>query len=165
MSGADTDTDVSRTRRSGIQKLALRTKIYGKADYICKSCGSPSREDDPEQPAITITKSDNDDDASAGGNTDTNSSCNHQDEEEDEVVCIICFGLIEDGDKVGDLPHCNHLFHTSCRKTWIARKNACPMCMKPIAKPTTSSCRLSRATRREHSIRQSMIPDSRSSMQ
>jgi hypothetical protein len=120
----DTDTDLSRTRRRmrrkhGIQELALRTKTYCTAGDICKGCDSPSREAD-------------------GGNTDTNTDTN----DENEVVCIICFGLIENGDKVGDLPHCNHLFHASCLKTWIARKNACPMCMKPIAKPTTPFCRV-----------------------
>lgn len=140
------DTDLSQTRRRmrrkyGIQDLTLRTKIFCKADYICKSSGNPSREDDPEQPAITVAKSDSDDE-SAGGKTDTSSSCNHQDEEDDEVDCIICFGPLEDGDKVGDLPHCSHLFHASCLKTWIERKNTCPMCLKPIAKSTTSSFRV-----------------------
>ena len=52
-------------------------------------------------------------------------------------ICIICYVPFREGDKIGDLPYCNHVFHSDCLKQWIARKNTCPMCLKPIAKPTS----------------------------
>jgi hypothetical protein len=50
-------------------------------------------------------------------------------EEEDGLTCTICFGVIEDGTKVGDLS-CGHLFHVDCLKTWLKRRNVCPLCQK-----------------------------------
>ena len=65
-------------------------------------------------------------------------------EEEDEdanddlkhsTSCTICFGPIEDGDVVGDLP-CHHVFHKDCLKVWLIRRNVCPLCLCPdIATP------------------------------
>lgn len=58
------------------------------------------------------------------------------DEEDDmDVGCAICFVNFLEGDRVGQLP-CNHLFHATCLKTWLKRKNACPLCQqKEIATP------------------------------
>eukprot|EP00977_Amphora_coffeiformis_P022809 scaffold11575_cov179-Amphora_coffeaeformis.AAC.2 len=41
--------------------------------------------------------------------------------------CAICFQPVEDGELVGDLT-CKHLFHADCLKTWLQRRNACPLC-------------------------------------
>jgi len=62
---------------------------------------------------------------------------------EDGVTCTICIMDIEDGDRVGVL-ECNHLFHSDCLKSWIKRKNVCPLCQSPdIARekdsPTSTS--------------------------
>lgn len=60
-------------------------------------------------------------------------------EEEDEEAnddlkhstsCTICFGPIENGDVVGDLP-CHHVFHKDCLKVWLMRRNVCPLCLCP----------------------------------
>ncbi|KAL3911319.1 MAG: hypothetical protein SGILL_007323, partial [Bacillariaceae sp.] len=51
----------------------------------------------------------------------------------DEPSCTICFAPLEEGDRIGDLP-CNHEFHVDCLKTWVQRKNACPLCNVPIGK-------------------------------
>jgi hypothetical protein len=53
----------------------------------------------------------------------------------DEPSCTICFAPLEEGDRIGDLP-CNHEFHVDCLKTWVQRKNACPLCNVPIGKRT-----------------------------
>lgn len=61
--------------------------------------------------------------------------------DEDEVLCTICLGSIDDGDKIGVLS-CNHLFHSACLKEWIKRKNSCPLCQEPdIAAPRPQQTR------------------------
>ena len=52
-----------------------------------------------------------------------------------EIECTICFCRLQDGDRVGELC-CNHVFHVSCLKQWLKRKNVCPLCQcNEIAKP------------------------------
>lgn len=46
-----------------------------------------------------------------------------------EVSCVICFSQIDDGDRVGALK-CQHVFHAECLKSWLARKNICPLCQR-----------------------------------
>lgn len=41
--------------------------------------------------------------------------------------CAICYFPLEDGDKIGHLS-CNHDFHASCLKSWLQRRNTCPLC-------------------------------------
>jgi hypothetical protein len=54
---------------------------------------------------------------------------------EEEVDCTICFAVIEDGERVGALP-CEHIFHKECLKTWLRRRNTCPLCQtENVAKP------------------------------
>ena len=63
---------------------------------------------------------------------DSNDS-NTMDEEDDGFSCAICFGPLEDNDRVGDLP-CQHMFHVECLKTWLQRgRNACPLCQGEAA--------------------------------
>ena len=49
--------------------------------------------------------------------------------------CAICLSDFEAGDRVGDL-RCGHTFHVDCLKTWIQRKNYCPLCKaQDVAQP------------------------------
>lgn len=48
-----------------------------------------------------------------------------QDQEED--ICTICLNSFNEGDRVGKIK-CKHKFHVECLKTWIQRKNHCPLC-------------------------------------
>uniref|UniRef100_A0A7S1D710 RING-type E3 ubiquitin transferase n=1 Tax=Cyclophora tenuis TaxID=216820 RepID=A0A7S1D710_CYCTE len=66
--------------------------------------------------------------------TRTYHCCDSTEDEEEELSCTICFVQVEEGDRVGVLP-CKHLFHASCLKSWLARRNVCPLCAKPAAKP------------------------------
>jgi len=63
---------------------------------------------------------------------DMDSNDDHDDNGNDneDVVCTICIMEIEDGDRVAVLD-CNHLFHSDCLKSWIKRKNTCPLCQSP----------------------------------
>ena len=50
--------------------------------------------------------------------------------------CTICYSPVNDGDRVGALPSCNHIFHVDCLKVWLARRNVCPLCLSEgIATP------------------------------
>lgn len=54
---------------------------------------------------------------------------------DDETTCTICFGLLDDGDRVGALA-CDHIFHVECLKRWLVRRNTCPLCqMQNAATP------------------------------
>jgi len=58
---------------------------------------------------------------------------------EEDLSCTICFGPIEDGNRVGQLP-CEHIFHVECLKEWLQRRNCCPLCMQAnIATPRSPS--------------------------
>ena len=53
-----------------------------------------------------------------------------QQEQEDflnDNTCTICFSELMEGDRVGDLP-CGHTFHVDCLKSWLPRRNVCPLC-------------------------------------
>eukprot|EP00934_Nitzschia_sp_Nitz4_P006147 Nitzschia sp. Nitz4//scaffold28_size193895//23413//24537//NITZ4_001626-RA/size193895-processed-gene-0.6-mRNA-1//1//CDS//3329545865//6137//frame0 len=56
------------------------------------------------------------------------SSMECDDEQNDDHICTICLGTLEDGDRVGSLEKCNHIFHAECLKHWLQRRNACPLC-------------------------------------
>jgi hypothetical protein len=53
---------------------------------------------------------------------------NGNDDDENDTTCSICFGPIENGEEVGALPSCHHTFHSECLKTWLARRQVCPLC-------------------------------------
>lgn len=46
--------------------------------------------------------------------------------------CSICFVELENGDRIGALD-CQHTFHSDCLKSWLSRRNACPLCSQPVA--------------------------------
>ncbi|KAL7297446.1 hypothetical protein TKK_0009818 [Trichogramma kaykai] len=51
-------------------------------------------------------------------------------------VCIICREEMVSASK--KLP-CNHIFHTSCLRSWFQRQQTCPTCRLNILRPTTTS--------------------------
>jgi hypothetical protein len=56
-------------------------------------------------------------------------------DEADDESCTICFAPLLDGDRVGALT-CVHIFHAECLKTWLQRRNVCPLCQtKDVATP------------------------------
>jgi hypothetical protein len=50
-------------------------------------------------------------------------------QEEEPLTCTICFANLEDGERIGALL-CEHVFHASCLKIWLARRNVCPLCQR-----------------------------------
>jgi hypothetical protein len=56
------------------------------------------------------------------------------DEDDPTTCCTICFVPLEEGDRIGDLA-CRHVYHVDCLKSWVQRKNTCPLCATPIATP------------------------------
>jgi hypothetical protein len=63
----------------------------------------------------------------------------HSEEDKDEPIeCTICFATLEKGDRVGAFP-CRHVFHVGCLKTWLKRRNVCPLCLaNNVASPQYS---------------------------
>ena len=68
------------------------------------------------------------------GSTEEDDEDDDYEEDDHENTCAICFGRLEDGDRVGVLP-CDHVFHVDCLKTWLPRRNACPLCGTTAATP------------------------------
>eukprot|EP00540_Astrosyne_radiata_P011579 CAMPEP_0116824134 /NCGR_PEP_ID=MMETSP0418-20121206/1229_1 /TAXON_ID=1158023 /ORGANISM="Astrosyne radiata, Strain 13vi08-1A" /LENGTH=208 /DNA_ID=CAMNT_0004452473 /DNA_START=1 /DNA_END=627 /DNA_ORIENTATION=- len=59
-----------------------------------------------------------------------------QDEDDEgHLTCTICLGPIQEGDRVGELASCNHVFHVTCLKSWLVRRNQCPLCAQHAATP------------------------------
>lgn len=58
---------------------------------------------------------------------------NSVDKAENAESCSICLGPFENGDCVGDIP-CKHVFHKTCLKDWLRRKNSCPLCQGNIGR-------------------------------
>jgi hypothetical protein len=50
----------------------------------------------------------------------------------EEQSCTICLGPLQEGMRVGSLS-CHHDFHVDCLKTWLKRKNHCPLCNEQAA--------------------------------
>lgn len=109
------DAEMSSTNQP--KSLALRTCIF-RAEPSNVRDGSAST-DVTGSPAHDDKVDDDDDD-------DDNNLDNQ---------CIICFQTVQDGDRVGKLP-CRHVFHSECLKTWLRRRNACPLCAGEIAFPS-----------------------------
>lgn len=51
--------------------------------------------------------------------------------------CIICVETFAVGQKILQLPECNHMFHEKCALMWLTKHNACPYCRREL--PTDDS--------------------------
>ncbi|OMO71544.1 Zinc finger, RING-type [Corchorus capsularis] len=52
------------------------------------------------------------------------------DKNQQEATCAICLEEYKNGAMIGTL-RCRHDYHVLCIKTWLAMKNACPICKAP----------------------------------
>ncbi|KAK7346986.1 hypothetical protein VNO80_21510 [Phaseolus coccineus] len=50
--------------------------------------------------------------------------------EENKEKCPICLEEFKNGEEIGKLHSCVHKFHLDCIKTWLNRKNLCPVCRR-----------------------------------
>ena len=71
--------------------------------------------------------------------------CASPDGDENDITCAICFVPVEDGETIGRLD-CQHVFHVSCLKTWLRRRNVCPLCNQPAAESVFGQNRPKRIT-------------------
>ncbi|CDW60133.1 zf-RING 2 domain containing protein [Trichuris trichiura] len=44
-------------------------------------------------------------------------------------VCAICWGPFE---RHGKMTPCKHIFHSHCLRTWLRRRNVCPICNREV---------------------------------
>ena len=45
-----------------------------------------------------------------------------------EDICAICMQGMDTGEAVSRVRRCQHVFHDSCIRHWIALKDQCPIC-------------------------------------
>lgn len=99
--------EIQRRRQQGME-LEVRTKSFTFGDSVTTT------ESAEASPTLdSITSSDN--------------------ESLEEPTCSICLLTIEEGDRIGAL-QCRHHFHVDCLKSWLSRKNTCPLCSQPVGK-------------------------------
>lgn len=99
---------------------------------------NPSEDDTDADTALAVVVKTDKADAEGADNDappPTNKDANDLSEWDDNC-CTICYGELEDGDRVGALP-CGHVFHVDpCLKHWLTRRNVCPLCLaEDIATP------------------------------
>ena len=101
--------------------LALKTKryVHHNQNHTAAADDDDNGGSEPEQPKKKEGS------VSVSGGKAPGHGPQHNDM--DDPTCTICFGPLEDGDRVGDLS-CNHIFHAECLKSWLVRRNQCPLC-------------------------------------
>ena len=104
-----------------------------------------------EPPAAPLHDDDDDDGSDDGdGGVDTaEDAADTTVEASSSPSCPICLVPLCVGDRVGRLP-CHHAIHADCLKTWLARRNVCPLCLTPdvaLPHPSNRSFRSRRPSR------------------
>jgi Ring finger domain len=116
----------ARDDRPKPKSLLLKTRVYHETNPPPPSPKSTTKEKDPERTETTSL-----DLPSEASPADTSDS-GHL----DDASCSICYLPLEEGERVGLLPHCKHIFHVDCLKIWLTRRNVCPLCLdENIAMP------------------------------
>ncbi|GMI91356.1 Arabidopsis Toxicos en Levadura 25, NEP-interacting protein 2 [Hibiscus trionum] len=46
------------------------------------------------------------------------------------ISCSICLEDLTPGEIVHSLPHCHHMFHSSCIQQWLVYHKSCPLCRR-----------------------------------
>lgn len=119
--------------------LKLKTRVYHCGDYdLVAENEGPGHDDENEDPERGIQLSQLG--SSTSGSPYQEEEKIDEDEKRHRHSCTICYGPIEEGDRVGALPTCDHIFHVDCLKSWLARRNVCPLCLsEDIAAPQYES--------------------------
>ncbi|XP_040375838.1 RING-H2 finger protein ATL39-like [Oryza brachyantha] len=55
------------------------------------------------------------------------------------VDCAVCLGQVDTGEKVRQLPKCEHLFHAECVDAWLRAHSTCPMCRAAVEGPAAAA--------------------------
>lgn len=121
------------------QILVLKVKAYNVPDEEEDVEAENGRAVDVEMVEQTNPKEETDDAMVDTKNlcsvdVDSFSSSNSVQSEAGEQ-CTICTEYFKEGDRIGALP-CQHNFHSDCLKSWLQRRNVCPLCLQTdIAHP------------------------------
>jgi Ring finger domain len=51
--------------------------------------------------------------------------------------CAVCISQFQRGEKVRQLPKCNHLFHVDCIDMWLYSHSTCPICRCEVGEKDT----------------------------
>lgn len=49
-----------------------------------------------------------------------------------DTQCTVCLGDYQMGEKIQQLPACNHSFHVQCIDEWLAKNVTCPICRTSV---------------------------------
>lgn len=121
--------------------LKLRTRIYQSGDYnfLSEDEGQILQQDndDPEKGIeLSGLRSPGADNIDINEEDKLDEEEASSDEQDHHHSCTICYAPILDGERVGALPTCDHIFHVECLKLWLTRRNVCPLCLsEDIAAP------------------------------
>eukprot|EP00250_Pteridium_aquilinum_P011859 c20353_g1_i1 orf=1049-1723(+) len=56
-----------------------------------------------------------------------------------DTQCTVCLGDYQVGEKIQQLPACNHSFHVQCIDEWLAKNVTCPICRTSVWEGGTGS--------------------------
>jgi Ring finger domain len=109
---------IMHNRNGRPRMLRLATRIFRERDRHRNSAMMMMQQQQQPQLDHTESSDESQSNESAVDVQDTRGD-NDQDQENDADLdgCMICFGPLCDGDRVGSLP-CKHIFHVQCLKTW-----------------------------------------------
>jgi len=106
------------TTRHGPREVVLRTRRYRQPKNHWSRYG-------PDNAKSTLVKTNdnplNENDEGSELSTDDDSSTDGM------PCCSICLVNYRQGDRITNLD-CGHVYHVDCIKSWIVRKNHCPLC-------------------------------------
>lgn len=111
------------TTRHGPREVVLRTRRYRQPKNQWSRHGSDNAK-------LTLVETNDDPshehDKGSGFPADDDSST------DDLPCCSICLIHYNQGDRITNL-ECGHVYHVECIKSWIVRKNHCPLCKARFA--------------------------------
>jgi hypothetical protein len=108
----------------GPTQLELKTKIYQTPETDKEENDNLDPPNTSDENNTHMDNGDIDNDAIDNDGDDDN------DDDEHDTSCSICLAPLQTGERVGDLK-CGHVFHVDCLKTWLPRRNTCPLCQAP----------------------------------
>jgi Ring finger domain len=119
--------------------LLLKTRIYKKVPRYLSNATSSGVEtgssSDSSSPHVRNTLDTDSPEVLVACSKDHHDVCTSDIDDSSRIgcdrddSCMICFATVLEGERVGIMPNCEHIFHSKCLKDWLRRRNVCPLCL------------------------------------